>query len=413
MLSVTVAGVLIAAAASAIAARLVGTARQSPGPGREVAEAPCATPQTASPAPVPHSLGRWPFHMLAQGVFSAVASAPHGAVVALQACGADESSLRVVSLSPKGAVLAVSPHFHHIAPVASALAVTSDAVFVGEARLELGASTTEPPYRLSLVELDPRTLAPRRTFCLGRGYGVELDLAGGSGLLVSTGRQLLELGAGGRLSPIAGFPGVVVQHVAAVPGTSLALVSVFAPAAVPPVPATRLALVDLRRHVVVSSLAMPAADEVESLAASRHNALVAVSTGGTTSVEALLLAPRLRARPVAPGGVPSTLTPLGLASGASPAAGHPSTSGSSGTYFVAGSALLGCTAPSGHVLASTAPKGVGEDVSALAVESPGSSPAATGASPAARRALLSAAVVVPAGVGVVEAPSACAPARRG
>ena len=158
----------------------------------------------------------------------------------------------------------------------------------------LGGTAGTPPYRLSIVELAPRDLKVVRTIPVGRGYGLTLLDGPGGSLLVSTGRQLLEVDASGTVHTVASFPGAVVQHVAVVPGSGLVLASLFTPSAMAPAASTRLALVDLRSGLLVSDLSLPVGEEVESLVAGPGGALVAVSDGDSTEVE-----PRLGRCPLA------------------------------------------------------------------------------------------------------------------
>jgi hypothetical protein len=300
-------------------------------------------------------------------------------VLALEACGAEESALRVVDLAASGRLEGTSRRFPHLAPVASSLAVTPAAVWLGGARLSLSGPASEAPYRLSLVELDPRTLVLERTLELGRGYGLDLVHLSPSTLLVSTGRQLLELTSSGRLSALAAFPGLVVEHVAPLPGGRAALVSLFARAAAPPQPSTRLALVALPAGRLLSSLALPGSAEVSSLVAGRADALASVWSGGTATLERFSLTPRLALDRPLPRTVPATLTALNLAQGKL----------ASDPVLVSGSSTLACANLGGQLLASTTPVGLAEDVTSIASIPPG------------------VAAVVPAGVGVVFLPRAC------
>jgi hypothetical protein len=379
VLPVAVAVALAAGAVAGITVRLT-TGGAAPSAGEHpLAGSPCPRPLTASPSPAPRAIGRWPFHLLHAGVFSTVTAGPRGSVLALEACGAEESTLRVVEVSASGRLQGTSQRFPHLAPVASSVAATPSAVWLGGARLSLVGPASEAPYRLSLVELDPRTLTPERTLELGRGYGLDLVHLSRSTLLVSTGRQLFELDSSGRLSELAAFPGLVVQHVAPLPGGRAALVSLFTPAPTPPQPSTRLALVALPAGRLLSSLAVRGPAEVSSIVAGRTAALASVWSGGTTTVERFSLTPRLALdRPVS-GTVPATLTALALA-GAGPA-GAP--------VLVFGPSTLACAAGSGRLLASTTPAGLAEDVSSIAPSLPG------------------VAAVVPAGVGLVSLPRAC------
>jgi len=379
VLSIALAAALAAAAAAGVTVRLA-TGRTPRNAGTHPVAGPaCARPLTASPSPAPRAIGRWPFHLFEKGVFSTVAAGPGRSVLALEACGAEESALRVVDLSASGRPEGTSQPFPHLAPVASSLAATPTAVWLGGARLSLSGPASEAPYRLSLVELDPRTLAPERTLELGRGYGLELAHLSPSTLLVSTGRQLLELNSSGRLSALAAFPGLVIEHVAPLPGGRAALVSLFARAAAPPQPSTRLALVALPAGRLLSSLALPGSAEVSSLVAGRTDALAAVWSGGTATLEQFSLTPHLALERPLSRTVPATLTTLNLARGGL----------ASGPVLVSGSSTLACANLAGQLLASTTPLGLAEDVTSIVSIPPG------------------VAAVVPAGVGLLSLPPAC------
>jgi hypothetical protein len=120
------------------------------------------------------------------GDFEMIAAA-NGSLFALEACGAEESSLRVVEMKAGNGAAIASQSFERAAPIASAIGVTGNDVFFGVSRLALGGSADRPPYRLSLVELDPRTLDVAKTIGLGRGYGLSLLPGRDGSLLVATG----------------------------------------------------------------------------------------------------------------------------------------------------------------------------------------------------------------------------------
>ncbi len=371
--SIGVAVVVVAGAAAGVSLATMRGARVRPSVGRTIATRACAAPVTASPVSAPARIGSWPFHLLAGGVFPAVA-ADGTRALALQACGAEESSLRVVEFDPSTGSSVVSPPFTRAAPIASAVAASRGAVWFGESRLALEGASDTPPYELALVELRPRTLAPERTVRLGRGYGLSLLDAPG-GLVVSTGRQLLAVDAAGRVRQIASFPGVVVQRIATVPGGAV-LASLFRPSAVGPASSTRLTVVDLASGAMTASTDLPGGAEVESLAVGARAALVAVSRNGSTSLERFAV-PSLRHLSDLSPSLPATLASLNLS------AGH-------GAVFAFGATTVACLAPSaGRVAASTTPRDAAENITSLADVS---------------GELIAA---LPAGIGGLEAPSRC------
>ncbi len=401
--SVAVAVIVIAASAAAIAAGIISTDQ----PRRHHAAAshplpPCLPAQTASSSGVPTRLGAWAFTPLERGTFAAVTAGGHGGLLALQACGAEETALRVLEVFPgrsrslsAGAV--ASAEFARAAPVASSLLATSDAVWFGEARLALGGRLDEAPYRLTLHELDPTSLAERRSIPLGRGYGVTLLAApaGFGSVVVSTGRALDLVSSSGSVRSLATFPGVVVQHASVVRGAHLAVVSVFTPSAVPPAPSTALEVIDLESGQVVSSLSLAHGGEVEALAAGTSDALAVVGNAGSTAVDRLSLDP-LAITPVSAAPVPATLTPLAIAPTGS------------GPGFVYGATTLACVdLESGSVVASTTPDGPAEEVSGIAETEVASGAGSLGSSGSHKIASVSTVAILPSGIGTVDVPASC------
>ncbi|MGO9198274.1 MAG: hypothetical protein ACLQK4_14235 [Acidimicrobiales bacterium] len=336
----------------------------------------CRPAGASAPSAAPTELGAWPYDLTMPGTFEMITAA-QGSLFALEACGAEESSLRVVEIDERSGSAIASAAFGRAAPIASSIAVTTEGLFFGESRLVLGGTAGTPPYRLSIVELAPRDLKVVRTIPVGRGYGLTLLDGPGGSLLVSTGRQLLEVDASGTVHTVASFPGAVVQHVAVVPGSGLVLASLFTPSAMAPAASTRLALVDLRSGLLVSDLSLPVGEEVESLVAGPGGALVAVSDGDSTEVERVSADAPLRSSGLPPHGVRATLAPVVLLA-------------SGPNVFVAGLGTLACTnASSGATKASTGPDGPAEVPSGIA------------------RIGAVAYAVTPAGLGRVRLPAAC------
>lgn len=355
LISLLVAATVIAAGITVVAFRVSRTVAPI-GPHATVPTLlpPCRTPTTASSAATPTALGSWPYRVTLHGDFEMIAAAD-GSLFALEACGAEESSLRVVEMKAGNGAAIASQSFERAAPIASAIGVTGNDVFFGVSRLALGGSADRPPYRLSLVELDPRTLDVAKTIGLGRGYGLSLLPGRDGSLLVATGRSLVEVTSTGEVRRIASF-GVVLQHTALVPGTDEALVTLFTPSAVAPAPSTELALVDLATGSIVSHLELPAGDEVLSLAAVETSALVAVSDGESTEVERYTDEdPERRLKALGHARVlPTTLAPVSLLA-------------SGQAIFAAGLSTLTCTnASNGDAEASTSPKGAAEVMTGIA-----------------------------------------------
>lgn len=378
--SLVASGVAIAAVVVGVAVLLLASGRSHPsrGPGRHAVEAlpPCTRPTAVGTTSVPTRLGTWPFHLLVSGTFSALTAAPDGDLVALQACGADESSLRLLELNPSTDTAAASARFAHVAPVASAIAATGNWLWFAMSRLALHGGTDEPPYRLSLARLDPSNMRVEQTVSLGRGYGLTLAENGGS-LLVSTGRQLLQVDGHGSVRAVASFPKAVAQQLAPVAGSERAIVSLFDPTAIPPRSSTSLALVDTSTGSLVSSHSLGAGQEVEAVEAGPGRVTVTVSAGGSSQVRAY---GANDLRPLTPPhhGVATTLTRLSLGDGPS----H---------VFVYGSTTLACTsARSGEVLASTTPRTAAQSVTSLVQDRSGTY------------------ALTPAGIGRVTAPDRCA-----
>ncbi len=305
--------------------------------------APCVAPRTGevagTSAETATRLGSWPFTLIARGSFEELTPSPSGALVAIQACGTEESSLRVVSLDRPSGVVSASQRFDGAASLASSLAVTSKAVFFGHGRLALDGSATRAPYLLTLSELDPATLGVERSVALGRGYGLELGPGPGNTILASTGDALYSVSANLRVKLLASFPGAVVQHMAVVASRDLALLSLFTPSAGESQSSTKLALFDIATARTSASRRLPAPEEVGALAVEGSLATVSVTGGGTTTLEHYRLS-SLRPVPSPAGGVPASLSSLSVA-----AAGD--------ELFVFGPDTLACVATSGAEMAST------------------------------------------------------------
>ncbi|MGH9300196.1 MAG: hypothetical protein ACRDZT_09790, partial [Acidimicrobiales bacterium] len=145
--------------------------------GKSPTVPPCAAPVTVSPVEAPTRLGRWPFHLFEAGAFQNVMGTAQGELVALQACGHEESSLRVIRMDPRDGAAVASRSFPDAALLASSLTASGHLLFFGQAKLALSGSASMPPYALSLEVIDPASMRVVSHFSLGRGYGLALSTA--------------------------------------------------------------------------------------------------------------------------------------------------------------------------------------------------------------------------------------------
>jgi hypothetical protein len=257
----------------------------------------CRTPQLGAPAPVPASLGSWAFHLVVRGTFGKAVAAPDGNLDLLQACGAEETSLRVVRIGPGGRVAAVSTMFPRAALLASDLVAAGGALFLATAHLDLSAEPASAPYEIDLERLDATTLRVTGSAPLGRGTQAELA-AGGGNLLLSTGSRLLAVrsSASNRLEthPLLTLGRSALEHLAVDPTTGLVVVSAFVPGATGPavgavLESFRVKGDSLRRLALE---ALPPGSSVQALVAGDGRAVLAGGSGVVTNVTMLRL-PRL------------------------------------------------------------------------------------------------------------------------
>lgn len=355
LVSLVVAVCVVAASALVIALHTASPSRHAAGTTPTASRpAPCPSAVTSSPTAAPERIGSWPLRPVMKGTFVALSAGQGQRLFALEACGTEESSLRVVEIDASSEkVEAYSSRFVRAAPLVSAIAADGASLYVGTSRLALKGSGDAPPYELTVHELSPSTLRQERSLRLGRGYGLSLFPLADGDLLVSTGRELEQITPRGRVTVVASFPGVVVQHAVLVPGTGDVLVSLFTPSALPPKPSSELALVDLRTGAVLSFEALPVGREVESLEVAGAVALVAVENGATSELERVSVAPALSDLPAVSQVLPATLSSVALA----PAGGR---------VFAFGATTMACLLPgTGAVVGSTDPTGASEQASAL------------------------------------------------
>lgn len=322
---------------------------------------------------LPHSLGTWRYELSAKGTFIDLSPAPSGRLIATQACGAEEQSLRLVELSRRARLIHASVRFKGAAPLASSALASEGRFFLGVGLLSISKSAPAAPYRLYCYVLG-RRLGVERTIYLGRGYGVSLLPGRRGAVLASTGEALLRIEPDGSVRQVVSFVGEVLQHITLVPRSDEAIVSLFSPAAIPPTPSTTLAVVDLASGSVVSSAHLGAGAEVSSLALRGAQPLLVVGDGASQHLTATRGLRPLRLEPTRTS--TTSLTPLELI-------------GSPHLLLLSGLSELSCLSASGRPGPSTRPRNPSEVPTALA-----RSPAGIFA-------------VTPAGIGRLDVPPGC------
>lgn len=245
----------------------------------------CTAPD-APPSAIPaNEIGAWRYNVVETGTFGSVVAASSSVLYAIQACGAQESSLRVIRLQPGSKQVAVSKAFDHAAFLTSSLVLAHGSLYFGAARLDLAGSATAPPYELTLYRLSPSSLAVLGSRALGRGYGLSLYQIQG-GVIASTGGALVRIDPS-SLAPrtIISFGDSVAQHVAASGLSPYVAVSLFSPAATPPAETARIELLELATGEVVSSIGLPSGSDPESLAIVSGDLWASIGSGLSTQVE--------------------------------------------------------------------------------------------------------------------------------
>ena len=202
----------------------------------------------------------------------------------IEACGSDESDLRVVRISLDRPGLVKASPFVHAALLTSSLSVSGGSLYFGASRLDLAGSTSSPPYELTLYRVNPATMMFTASRALGRGYGLALE-ASGSGLTVATGSSLLTVNRA-TLAPteLATFGRSVAQHFVQNGAEGDFAVSLFTPGAVGPAAGARIEVLDRRTGRVVSTASMPGGADPESLATAGGRLWAAVGNGLMTTV---------------------------------------------------------------------------------------------------------------------------------
>lgn len=280
--------------------------------------APQAAPAPSAPEAKASPLGAWGFNLLEPGTFGSVVAGAGSSLYALQACGAEETQLRVLHLSENGNVLAVSGDFDRAALLTSSVVLDGGSLYVGTARLDLSGPATEAPYELTLYRLSASNLHVLGTVPVGRGYGLSLfasDLGHpDAGVLGSTGEKLLTVKPGTvSVRTLATFGDSIVQHVATDADAPYAAVSMVVPAAPADAGAT-VELLDAVSGSVVSSAHTVAGTQVESLAFGYGGLFVALGDGMSTEVGRFVEPVRATPGPAGglPTGMPATLETISL-----------------------------------------------------------------------------------------------------
>jgi hypothetical protein len=317
--------------------------------------ATCPAPQAMAPsaasaaATASRRLGAWRFELLEAGTFGSVVAGPGSSLYALQACGAQETQLRVLHLRPDGGVMAVSEDFDRAALLTSSVVLDGDSLYVGTARLDLSGPPTDPPYELTLYRLNASNLRVLASMPLGRGYGlalVESDLGhAGATVLASTGTSLLAVRAGtASVRTLAKFGHMVSQHVSADATAPYVAVSVFSPGAAPAAAGATLELLDAETGDVVASARLDAGAQVDSLSFGDGGLLAAIGNGLSTGVRRFVVPALAVPGGTADGlptGIPATLETVSLEE-------------TGGTLWAMDMTTLQCLDPTtGRVLASS------------------------------------------------------------
>jgi hypothetical protein len=346
--------------------------------------APEAAPALGSAAVGSRRLDGLGFNLLESGTFGSVVPGPRSTLYALQACGTEETELRVLHLSANGDVLAVSSSFERAALLTSSLAIDDGSLYLGAARLDLSGSPADAPYALTLYRLSAPGLEVLGSRSLGRGFGLSLLASdqghAGSTVVASTGHMLLAVRSGTlTVTTLAGFGQSIAQHVSADTDAPYAAVSVFEPGSSRVSPGATVELIDTATGRVVSLARLAGALQVDSLAFGAGVLFAAVSDGMSTEVKRFGV-PAL----VSPGwatgrttGIPATLETMSL-------------DGAAGVVWATDQTALVCLdASTGRVLSSATSSSSSAAVSGVVASGSGTY------------------AVTSSGIGVLDVPAAC------
>lgn len=349
LVTAVVAVLLLAAGGAAAAFRLSRPAKASDPKTGSRADG-CQQAASGLPNKTPSSLGSWRYQPTLAGTFLSFVPGPRGLLDALQACGAEESSLRLIELSRAGQLEEASRHFKKAAPLASSAVWSGRHLYLGTGTLALSKTTARVPYRLELYELNAR-LQVVKQLPLGRGDGLVLVPGPQGSVVASTGTSFVRILPDGEKVPLGYSSNAVTQHVVSMTSTT-ALVSTFRPSAQSPSSSTTLFVLNLRTGAVSSAKHLAGEEEIESLAWNGRKALAVLSSGSTESLEET-----------------TSLQPLALSSIRNETAlSSISLLASSSHLLVSSLNALSCLSSSGAVVASTRPRGSAEVPSGLGEE---------------------------------------------
>ena len=345
VVAVLAACALVAGGATGIRAILTRTARHAVASNPATA---CVAPQTPPTVVAPNHIGGWKFSEIEAGTFASVIAAPPSTLYAIQACGAEETALRIISINLKTKAVVVSGAFARAALLTSSLTRVDGSLYFGAARLDLSGGATAPPYELTLYRLEPATLKVVGERPLGRGYGLTLAAAQNT-IVASTGHELLTVDPSSLASrEVLSFGKSVAQHMSLLANAGsdrYVAVNLFSPAAVPPAESARIELVDLANGGVVSSIGLPSGSDPESLSLGPSGLWASVGDGLSTVVTHYETPSLTQATAGDRSHIPASLQTLSLDTGR-------------GVIWVRGLTYLSCADPAtGHVLASTVPSG--------------------------------------------------------
>lgn len=348
--------------------------------------APQVAPSVGSAAVASRRLDGWAFDFLEPGTFGSVVAGPGSSLYALQACGTEETEVRVLHLDTDGDVAEVSPTFHRAALLTSSLVLDGGSLYLGAARLDLSGPPTEAPYDLTLYRLSASSLQVLGSRPLGRGYGLSLSLSDAglpdATVVASTGEVLLAVRPG-AVTPrtLTTFGRELAQHVATDPDEPDVVVSLSAPGAALAAAGAAIEVIDTVTGDVVSSDHLSPGSQIESLAFGGGELFAAISDGMSTDV-----------RRFAVPGAESTGPGQGLPTGISATLEVISLDGGATAVWATDLTTLSCLdSASGRVLGSASSSSSSPSVSGVVV---------SGAMTYA---------VTSSGIGLLGVPSACRP----
>jgi len=357
VLTIVVACAVVFGGATSLRAILTRSSRHATTPSPA---ATCTAPDIPPSAIAVDHLGGWHYDVTAEGTFGSVVVASPSVMYAIQACGAEETELRIIRFDSSRPVT-VSASLGHFAFLTSSLVLSEGALFFGGARLDLSGPSTAPPYELTVYLVNPVTLKVVGSRSLGRGYGLAListsvGEAGGraASVVASTGRALIRVDPDALgIHTIASFGRSVAQHMAGEAGSPYVAVSLLTPGATPPAETAGIELLDLASGRVVSSVGLPSGSDPESLVLGPGGLWASIGSGLSTEVRRYSV-PGLS--PYGSGSAADVVTSLqAITLSETPgASGSGKSPGTAATLWMEGLTLLACAQGStGKVLAAT------------------------------------------------------------